>query len=143
MRLSTLRRLGVTGVLVGAQLVIAASLLELALRCVKFPRFLAWLRAAARGPGAGFPAGKHRLGLPRTLQLAAAAARVWRGADCCLPRSLLTLWLLLADQREACVVLGVRKGPAEPFRAHAWVEVSPPVPGIVDRGAGFTVLGRF
>jgi hypothetical protein len=132
--------------LVAAQLVAAAGLLEIALRLVRFPRLIAWVRASARDWGAWFPLGKRALKLGRVRSLAAAATRVWRGHDDCLPRSFLTLWLLLAEDhsREARLVIGVRKVTGEPFRAHAWVETDSISPETRPEPTGpFTVLTRY
>ena len=142
-RLAALRRASPREVLVLAQLVLAAGLLEAALRGVRFPRLAAWVRGHAH-PARAFPLGGRTLRPDRRLALCRRAARVWRGPDGCLPRALLVLWLTLGDGRDSCLVLGVRRVPGEPFRAHAWVESDGQILGErADAVCGYTVLARY
>lgn len=144
MSLTTLRRMSPREVLVAAQLVAAAGILEAALRLVRFPRLAGWVRRRAAASAVLFPFGSRSLRPPRKLRLADGAARFWRGADCCLPRALLTLWLMLGERHEARLVIGVRRVAGEPFRAHAWVEADGCVFGErQDAVSGFTILAWY
>lgn len=109
---------------VRAQLVLAAGLLEIALRRRQVPQLAAAAgRAAGSAAARRYPVGRRTLTPARLDELAADAGAYWRGESACLSRSLLRGWLAATAGHGAAVVVGVRRQPGTPFAAHAWLEV--------------------
>ncbi|HZS48876.1 MAG TPA: lasso peptide biosynthesis B2 protein [Blastocatellia bacterium] len=122
--LKSLARMSAVEAVLATQLVIAAGVVELALRLVAFQRLVSLVRRiAGMKIAAMLPFGRHSVEWERLLSLTFGAVRLWRGKDGCLRRSLILLWLFISEGREAVLVIGVRKDSSEPFMGHAWIEV--------------------
>lgn len=126
------------------QLVVGAVLCDLLPRFMSLPHLVHGLSRGARTRfGASFPLLHRRVGPPHLSDLAALAARIVRGPDCCLPRALLLFWLCNVRREPVTLLIGVRK-EAGTLHSHAWVET--PDGSVVDGdpgGATFQPLFRF
>lgn len=126
------------------QLVAGAALLEIALRFVALPRLvhtLAW--GANTSVGMLFPLLQRKVERSQLLECAFLAARIVRGPDSCLPRSLLMFWLLSVQCEPVALLIGVRKD-TERLHSHAWLE-TPSMSGneVHNHGQAFLPLLRF
>ena len=131
----SIRRHSIVELVVTAQMLLLGCIVEAALRIVPVPRLIRWVRGVAASPvGLVLPLVRRRLGQDQLLRIAAAAARILRGPDGCLPRSFLTLWLVTCPGSRAELVLGVRRDANAPIAAHAWIEAD-------DRAVAETATG--
>lgn len=123
--LSKLRRLAKLSPLDWAilmQLVAGVVLLEIFLRLISLSRLVHALSCGSPTRlGAIFPLFHRRVERQQLFDLSAFAARIVRGPECCLPRSLLLFWLLSARHETVTLLVGVRK-EAGTLHSHAWVE---------------------
>jgi hypothetical protein len=126
------------------QLVAFVLLLEVALRLFSLPSLVRLLSSGAQSRWGGrFPLFHGRAERHRLFDLSALAARIVRGPECCLPRSLLLFWLFSVRREPVTLLVGVRKD-AGALRAHAWVETQEgPAVGGHPEGDAFQPLIRF
>ena len=120
-RLKRLARLSPRDWVILIQLVAFAALLEIALRFVALPRLCRTLARGSSTSGGLFPLLQRRAGRRQLFECAFLAARIVRGQDGCLPRSLLLFWLLSARREPVALLIGVRKDTKRLY-SHAWIE---------------------
>jgi Transglutaminase-like superfamily len=104
------------------QLVLDVALLEILLRLISLSRLvyvLSW--GSHTRLGAIFPLFHRRVERQQLFDLSVFAARIVRGPECCLPRSLLQFWLLSVRRESVTFCIGVRK-EAGTLHSHAWIE---------------------
>jgi hypothetical protein len=121
-KLQRLAKLSLYDWVILGQLVAFAVPLEIALRLLSLPRLihvLSW--ASLTRVGAVFPLLHRQTDTQHVSLLAALAARIVRGPECCLPRSLLLFWLFSVRREPVTLLIGVRK-EAGTLHSHAWVE---------------------
>ncbi len=126
------------------QLVAFVLLLEVALRLFSLPSLVRLLSSGAQSRWGGiFPLCHGRAERQQLSDLSALAARIVRGPEYCLPRSLLLFWLFSARRKPVTLVIGVRK-EAGTLHSHAWVETHDGLAVSGQReGAVFEPLLRF
>lgn len=104
------------------QLILGAAFLDLFLRFISLPRLVyALLWGSQTRLGAILPLFQRRVEVHHLFDLSAWAARLVRGPECCLPRSLLLFWLLSVRREPVTFCIGVRKEVGT-LHSHAWVE---------------------
>lgn len=126
------------------QLVLGAAFLDLFLRFISPPRLVrALLWGSQTRLGAILPLFQRRVEVHHLFDLSTWAARLVRGPECCLPRSLLLFWLLSVRCEPVTLCIGVRKETGT-LHSHAWVETHD---GLTvngqQEGAAFEPLPRF
>jgi len=104
------------------QLVAVAAFLEIALRFVALSRLvhgLVW--GANTVVGVLFPLLQRKVERCQLFECAFLAARIVRGPNSCLSRSLLLFWLLSVRHEPVALLIGVRKDTKRLY-SHAWIE---------------------
>ncbi|NOT56168.1 MAG: lasso peptide biosynthesis B2 protein [Deltaproteobacteria bacterium] len=121
-KLQRLAKLSVRDWVIVLQLVVSAALCDMLLWFLPLSRLVHALSWGSRTRlGALLPLCHRRVDHSHLSALAALAARIVRGPDCCLPRALLQFWLCGIRREPVTLLIGVRK-EAGTLCSHAWVE---------------------
>lgn len=143
-KLQRLARLSLCDCVLLGQLVAFAVLLEVGLRLFSLPSLVQMLlRAANSRLGVVFPLLHRKVERSQLFESAFLAARIVRGQDSCLTRSLLVFWLLSVRREPVALLIGVQKD-TKCLYSHAWIE-TPSITRneIYNHGQAFFPLLRF